>query len=125
MEFRTPHLLLPQERGPVKAHGSLGEDPNGIPPSDDTDVALRLEAGAGDGNVTMMPLLLPHSLETLLATSAHGLGMTKAGVRKAGVIGMTAMSVAREKGITIIVGEMLLAHRRISHGHHRHSTLLP
>ena len=96
-----------------------------FPPSDDTDVALRLEAGAGGGNMTMMPQLLPHSLEALLNMSAHGLGIAQVGVRKAGVIGMTAMIVAGEKSITIIVGEMLLAHRRISHGHHRHSTLLP
>ena len=109
----------------MKAQGSHGGVPNGALLCDGAGVALRLGAGAVTGNVTMMPRLLTHSLEAPLNKGARGLGATKAGVRRAGVIGVSAMIVAREKSITITVGEMLPAHRRISHGHHRHSTLLP
>ena len=104
MEFRTPHLLLHQGKGPGKARGNLG-------------------AGAGGGSMTLMPQLLPHHLE-MLHRSAPGLDVTKAGVRRAGAVGMAAVIVAQEKSITIIVGGMLLAHRHISHVHHRHGTLL-
>ena len=61
--------------------------------------------------MTLMPQLLPHHLEMLLDRSAPGLDVTKVGVRKAGAVGMTAVIVAQEKSITIIVGGMLLAHR--------------
>ena len=74
--------------------------------------------------MTLMPQPLPHHLELLLDKKAPGPDMMKAGRRKAGAVGMTAVIVAREKSITIIVGGILLAHRNISHVHHHRSTLL-
>ena len=73
--------------------------------------------------MTLIAHPLPHHLEPILDKSAPGPDMTKAGRRKAGVTGMTAVIVVREKNIIIILGGILLAHRNINHVHHHHSTL--
>ena len=124
MGFRILHLLVPKEKGPMRTPEDLGEAPIGALHCDGIGEAPHPGAGAGVGSMATMPLLPTRDVEAHHSKGAHGCGVMEVGMSKAGVIGMPAMIVVRDKSITINHGLWLPTPSHLNHGL-RHNNPLP